>query len=113
MNYKPLGTTDIDVSVIGLGTVKFGRNTDVKYPTGFDLPSFEQMAELLSFAKEHGINLIDTAPAYGRSEERLGKLLKGQRQDWVICGKVGEEYVNNQSHFDFTPKHIKHSITHS
>ncbi len=35
---RPLGSTGIDVSCLGLGTVKFGRNQEVKYPTGFALP---------------------------------------------------------------------------
>jgi aryl-alcohol dehydrogenase-like predicted oxidoreductase len=35
---RPLGSTGIEVSSLGLGTVKFGRNQEVKYPTGFSLP---------------------------------------------------------------------------
>ena len=39
MTRRPLGQTDLLLSPIGLGTVKIGRNTDVKYPEGFELPS--------------------------------------------------------------------------
>ena len=67
-----LGSTGLEVSTLGLGTVKFGRNSGVKYPNQFDLPDDEQIRQLLAQASDHGMNLLDTAPAYGSSEERLG-----------------------------------------
>jgi len=109
---KALGSTGIEVSRLGLGTVKIGRNAGVKYPTSFALPDDKQVCEIIDLAKARGINLIDTAPAYGRSEERIGELLT-QRQDWVICSKVGEEFDNGASHFDFSAKHIRQSIERS
>ncbi len=108
-----LADTGISVSCVGLGTVKFGRNQGVHYPAGFELPTDKQILELLSCAQSLGINLLDTAPAYGTSEERLGKLLKGTRHEWVICGKAGEEFVNGVSHFDFSPQAIRESIDRS
>jgi len=39
--------------------------------------------------------------------------LRGQRNRWVIVGKAGEEYANQQSTYDFTPQHIMHSIKRS
>ena len=68
---RPLGSTGIDVSVLGLGTVKIGRNQQVKYPTGFKLPDDKAVVELFELAHALGINFIDTAPAYGSSEQRL------------------------------------------
>jgi len=108
-----LGSTDILISQIGLGTVKFGRNQAVKYPTAFELPNDQAILELLAVAKELGINLLDTAPAYGASEERLGKLLKGQRDEWVLCTKVGEEFIDGESVYDFSPKAVRFSIERS
>ena len=110
---RPLGNTGLKVSAIGLGTVKLGRNREVKYPGNFELPDDRNAASLLAQARELGINLIDTAPAYGSSEERLGKLLRGQRQHWLICSKVGEEFEQEQSHFDFSPQYIRHSVQRS
>ena len=40
-------------------------------------------------------------------------MLKGRRKDWVICSKVGEEFEGGESHFDFTPEHIRFSIERS
>ena len=66
-----------------------------------------------SSARDLGINLIDTAPAYGRSEERLGPLLRGQRQDWVIVSKVGEEFADGLSRHDFSAAHTRMSVERS
>jgi aryl-alcohol dehydrogenase-like predicted oxidoreductase len=110
---RRFGSTDLYLSPLGLGTVKFGRNTGVKYPQSFQIPDDAAAAALLDRARALGINLIDTAPAYGSSEERLGKLLRGQRNDWIICTKVGEEFVDGQSHFNFSAKHTRFSIERS
>lgn len=108
-----LGSTELQISRIGLGTVKFGRNQGVKYPTHFELPSDAVIQDLLAIAREQGINLLDTAPAYGTSEERLGKLLKNTRHDWVICTKAGEDFINGESHFDFSAYGLQRSIERS
>lgn len=115
MKMRPLGSTGMHVSRLGLGTVKFGRNIGVKYPRGFDLPDDTRITELLELARELGINLIDTAPAYGSSEERLGKLLGNRREEWLICTKVGEEFdpATGLSRFDFSPRHARTSIERS
>lgn len=107
-----LGSTGMQVSLAGLGTVKFGRNQGVKYPQAFDLPSDRDILELLDYAQSLGINLLDTAPAYGVSEERLGKLLKN-RHEWILCTKVGEEFVDGKSFFDFSPEWTRRSIERS
>ena len=72
---KNIPGTELDVSVLGLGTVKLGRDKGVKYPESFTIPNDEAALALLQQAWDLGINLIDTAPAYGNSEQRLGELL--------------------------------------
>ncbi len=57
------------VSPLGLGTVKLSRDKGVKYPAGFKIPSDRKALNLIALAKDLGINLIDTAPVYGNSEE--------------------------------------------
>lgn len=110
---RELGSTGIHVSVIGLGTVKFGRTQGLKYPTAFELPTDTAIANLLGVAKELGVNLLDTAPAYGSSEQRLGSLLLGQRQEWIIATKAGETFVNGESFFDFSKEAIIASVEQS
>ena len=109
---RRLGSTGISVSLLGLGTVKFGRNAGVKYPGAFELPSDAGIAELLNEAKNLGINLIDTAPAYGSSETRIGEILK-QRSDWIISTKVGEKFEQGQSSFDFSATAARESVSRS
>ena len=110
---RPLGKTGIAVSPIGLGTVKLGRNSGVKYPTPFELPSDDDATRLLETARDLGINLIDTAPAYGLAEQRLGRLLPGRRDEWVIVTKAGEEFEEGQSRFDFSLVGITTSVHRS
>ncbi len=113
------------MSVLGLGTVKLGRNVGVKYPTGADgrpvpLPSDEQAVAVLSAAVDLGVTLIDTAPAYGKSESRLGELMTenrwfGGRDRWVVCTKAGEEFDSERamSRFDFSAEGVTASVERS
>ncbi len=109
---RALGSTGIDVSVLGLGTVKLGRDQEVKYPRGFTIPGDDEVLDLLALARDLGINFIDTAPAYGNSEERLGQLMQNPN-DWVIMTKVGEIFENGQSRFDFSAAHTRMSVERS
>lgn len=104
-----------DVGKLGLGTVKFGRNAGVKYPggDGFALPTDAQVEELLDIALGCGINLLDTAPAYGASEERLGKLMGARREKFFLVTKTGEEFDGKKSEYIFTAEHTRMSVERS
>lgn len=103
------------VSPIGLGTVKLGRNQAVKYPVAYEIPDDLQAADLLREAQRGGVTLLDTAPAYGEAEERLGRIIGacGGRDRWTICTKVGEQFdpTTGTSRFDFSPDAIRVSLT--
>ena len=109
---RPLGATGLNVSVLGLGTVKFGRNEKIKYPT-FELPNDEAICQLLDDAQSYGINVLDTAPAYGVAEERLGKLLGTRRSEFILITKTGEEFANGESSYDFSAEHTRLSVERS
>ncbi len=106
---RPLGATGIEVSLIGLGTVKIGRNTGLDMAP-FELPSLRQARRLVDGARDLGINLLDTAAAYGESEARLGALLAGNRQRWVLCTKAGEVHEDGESLYDFSAQAIRQSV---
>lgn len=112
MELRALGNTGIAVSPLGLGTVKIGRNQQVKYPTGFELPNDAAVRNLLAVAHDCGINLIDTAPAYGSSMQRLGQLLP-KAEEWVIVSKVGEFFEQGESCFDFSYDTTIHVVEES
>lgn len=79
MNLRNLGKTGLRVSELCLGTMTFGRETDER----LSLKMVDQFIE-------QGGNFIDTADVYsnGRSEEIVGRALKGRRQSVVLATKV-------------------------
>jgi len=81
MEYRHLGRAGVQISVIGLGTNRFGSEA---------LPKVE-VSKIIDTALELGINFIDTANTYvrGRSEETLGHALKGRRDHFILATKGG------------------------
>jgi aryl-alcohol dehydrogenase-like predicted oxidoreductase len=110
---RALGQTGLAVGAISLGTAKLGRNTDVKYPAPFALPTDKQVEELLQSAVGMGVNLVDTAPAYGECERRLGPFVERYRDRLVVCTKCGEQYTNGRSVYDFSASAISRSVDES
>jgi aryl-alcohol dehydrogenase-like predicted oxidoreductase len=87
MKYKKLGKTKIMVSALGLGTVELGLNYGIKKPGNFNKPDEKHSIYLLHKAADMGINLFDTAPSYGSSEELLGKAFINKK-NCVIATKI-------------------------
>ncbi len=111
--HRPIARTGISISALGLGTVKWGRNQQVKYPA-FELPDDATLHELLDIAEAAGLNLLDTAPAYGVAEARVGKILHDRgNANFIVMTKTGEEFIDGASHYHFTKKHTEASIHRS
>jgi aryl-alcohol dehydrogenase-like predicted oxidoreductase len=91
---RNLGTTELVVSVVGLGTNNFGRRMDAR-----------AAKDVVDAALEAGITFFDTAEMYGdgQSEEFLGRALADRRDRAVIATKFGwrtdgggsREYIRN------------------
>ncbi|MBC7819471.1 MAG: aldo/keto reductase [Planctomycetaceae bacterium] len=113
MQMRPLGKTGLLVTPLGFGAFKIGRNEKVKYPQPYDLPDDAAAERLLNGVLDAGIHLIDSAPAYGISEERIGKFLASRRNEFVLSTKVGERFVNGESSFDFTAAGVRASVAES
>jgi len=109
---RPLGRTGLSVTPIGFGAFKIGRNQGIKYPIGYPLPDEAEVARLLRGVLHAGIGYIDTAPAYGLSEERLGALLP-DAPDIVISTKVGERFEDGISSYDFSVGAVQESVRRS
>jgi aryl-alcohol dehydrogenase-like predicted oxidoreductase len=78
MEYRTLGNSGLQVSVVGLGTNNFGGRMDA-----------EAAEVVINKCLDEGVTFFDTADQYGRgkSEEYLGRVLKHHRHDVVIATK--------------------------
>jgi aryl-alcohol dehydrogenase-like predicted oxidoreductase len=110
---RPLGRTGLEVSVIGYGAFKIGRNQGIKYPNAYDLPDDDNVLRLLNGVLDLGVTYIDTAPAYGLSEERIGRAVAHRRCEFVLSTKVGETFEDGHSTYDFSRKGIEASLARS
>ncbi|TWE07422.1 aldo/keto reductase [Rudaeicoccus suwonensis] len=110
---RRLGNTGIQVSPIGLGTVKLGRKTGVKYPARYELPTDDEVQALLSHALGLGVTLFDTAPAYGSSERRIAAFVKDHRDELVLSTKCGEVFEGTTSSWDFSRAALERQIAKS
>ncbi len=92
MEYRKLGHSGLIVSAVSLGSMQFGR--------GMNMGNLDQAAaqEMIMFALDQGINMIDTADVYsrGESETLIGHALKGIRQELVLATKVRLPMSDNQ-----------------
>ena len=115
MKFKKLGKSDLNVSLICLGTMTYGQqNTKDE--------GFEQM----DYAQSRGINFFDTAElyavppdetTYGKTEEIIGEWLKkrNNRKKIVIATKIagpGLKWIRNGGE-QFSPKIIEEALNNS
>ena len=114
MDHRRLGRTGFKPSVIGFGAFKIGRNVGIKYPSGYDLPDDAEAIRIVHGMLETGINYIDTAPAYGLSEKRIGKALQQvDASDVFVSTKVGETFVDGESSFEYSEDAVRNSVENS
>ncbi len=87
MEYRQLGGSGLRVSALALGTMTFGGRG--QFAAVGDL-EVDEARRIVDRAIEAGINLIDTADVYseGRSEEIVGEVLKGRRDEVVLATKA-------------------------
>ncbi len=84
MNYRNLGKTGLKVSEIGFGGEWLERHDE------------EESVELLRYAGEKGINIIDCWMPDPKSRDIIGKAMKGNREKWIVQGHIGSTYQNGQ-----------------
>ncbi len=107
MNYRKLGSTGLDVSVLGFGGSSLGSVfKDIEESEGI---------RTVHVAVDHGINLIDTAPYYGltKAETVLGKALREiPREKYLLATKVAR-YGATEQDFDFSAARVTRSVDES
>lgn len=100
-------------SSIAFGSFKIGRNEGIKYATAYELPTEEEAIRLVRDAIALGIRHIDTAPAYGLAERRVGLALDGLDTPVTVSTKVGESFDGGRSSYDFSAAAARESVARS
>ncbi|MCF1750494.1 aldo/keto reductase [Mariniradius sediminis] len=104
MQFRTLGKTGLNVSVLGFGASPMGNV--------FDPVDENEAVSSVHKAIDRGINFFDVSPFYGLTlaESRLGKALEGRRQGIILASKCGRYGLQD---FDFSRKKILASIDES
>jgi L-galactose dehydrogenase len=105
MEYRTLGRTGLNVSLLGLGSggaSRLGQRYNL---------STSETERLVKRALDSGVNLIDTAPTYSQSESLLGEALQGVPRDkYVLCTKFQPNAGGDQLH---SPADLRESLEQS
>ena len=101
MHYQSLGSSNLKVSRLCLGTMMFADQTDSA-----------EASRIVADAHAHGVNYIDTADVYthGASETMVGKLIKAQRHDWVLATKLGNTMSARPNEGHYSRSWMLHEI---
>ena len=84
MNYRRLGKTGLEVSEIGFGGEWLERHDE------------EHSIDLIHYAGQKGINIIDCWMADPKSRDIIGKAIAGSRDKWIVQGHIGSTWQNGQ-----------------
>ncbi|HCB98108.1 MAG TPA: aldo/keto reductase [Verrucomicrobiales bacterium] len=102
MQTRQLGKTDLQLPIVSFGASSLGQE--------FRPVQLDEALRSVHVALEHGMNLIDTSPFYGRgmSEVLLGLALRDvPRESYLLCTKLGRYDLD---HFDFSARRGKESV---
>ena len=101
MQYTALGRTGIRVSRLCMGTMTFGREADEK-----------MSGRIFARCRDAGIDFFDCANLYagGKSEEILGRLIRGCREELVITSKVGQAIGEDPNDSGLSCRHIMQQV---
>lgn len=102
MQYRRLGSTELSVSVIGVGTWQFAGVWGKQFAQG-------EVDDILSAARALGVNFLDTAECYGHdhlSERLIGNSLAGRRDEWIIATKFGHNPNNELKDENYSPEQV-------
>ena len=101
MEFRRIGESGLEVSVVGVGCNQFGRRVDLA-----------QSARIVHAAIEAGVTLFDTADVYGagESERCLGAALRGHRDQVIVATKVGGEMGAGPYSSGTSRRHIRQAV---
>jgi aryl-alcohol dehydrogenase-like predicted oxidoreductase len=99
---RPLGSTGLQVSVIGFGGAE----------TGYGGVSPRKVAEIVGAALDQGLNFIDTAACYGDGEDQIGQAVAHRRGEFYLATKCGHSWSRIAGR-DWTARLVAKSIERS
>ncbi len=114
MKYRKLGTSDVEISEIGLGCWTLGGLNWVNgTPNGWANVDENEAIQAIHYALDQGVNHFDNADVYGngRAERMLAKALGNRNKDVVIATKVG--WFPGTAAHAYEPQHIRHQLEQS
>lgn len=104
MQKRRFGRTDLQVTELGYGAMELRKVDD------------GQAEQLLNGVLDSGINMIDTSPDYGTSEDLIGKFIAHRRDEYILASKCGcnvpHEASDDRRHI-WTRDQVFHNIEHS
>ncbi len=104
MRSRPLGSSGLDVSVVTLGSMNFGKELDER-----------ECVELVAAYLDHGGNFVDTADCYGdgRSETIVGLARHRLGHRFAICTKTGRPMFDDETQSGYAPRRIRSALENS
>ncbi len=120
MNKRRLGVTDVSISEIGLGCWPLGGQAFINgFPITYGDVDEKTAIDVMNYAIEMGVNFFDTADSYslGRSEYRLGQVLKENRNNIYVCTKGGNipslVFQNDMFELDLSSNYLTSALNRS
>jgi aryl-alcohol dehydrogenase-like predicted oxidoreductase len=106
MEYRTIGTSDLKVSVLSLGTATFGGGNE--FFKAWGETGVREATELVDVALDAGINFFDSADSYsaGMAEEILGKAIAGRRDKLLISTKAAFRTSEGPDGIGTSRKHL-------
>lgn len=110
MERRPLGTTDLELTPVGVGTAPIGSGQD--WPVFWGSQAVADSIAAIHRALDLGVNWIDTAPFYGwgRAEEIVGQALDGRADDVLVFTKCGTFPDEQGSREDLRPESVRAGV---
>ncbi len=105
-----LGRTGLSVTALGFGALEIGRDWGIGPAEGKSRPDEAEAGAVLNAVLDAGINLVDSARAYHRSEERIGASIAARRGEYVLATKCGEHSDEPRTYYDYSHGAIGKSI---
>jgi len=108
---RNIGKSSLQATILGFGALEIGRDWGLGSDTA--RPDDAGAKSVLDCVLDSGITLLDTASAYHKSEERIGRYVSNRRNEYVLASKCGEHNSEPSTYYDFSYKAVKASIDNS